>query len=355
MIVLMGQNLKRWWRGVVVFLLVLVSVTGIPSEATTKEFLINDGQVVYKEIRGRWESYPDDNLEWEVWIHTTMEVTVVNLDADTVRFTKKITWEPRSIYQLIDGEWYWAEDYGLFGFRYRDVEGNTIWSEFVAGHPTHTVTFIRDVSKSTGLRVRAENPMDLYAVDVLATFDIEGVSTYHRELGSSWYFGGPLTHSDLYCENTTSLTLFDSAMGGPVHKFDTVLGRPTVVLVSGIVWAEEIYKQDFYHYDVASGLLLRIDYFRVYPNSFYRNTLDVISQTVLDPLYPSATTETVTVQVPTMVPKTTTEYLKETVTTTVRETTTITREVEGSYIPGFTSLLGLLGLGLILLRRKRRS
>lgn len=261
-----------------VVLLVSTSLISVSAQPTDK-FLIYDGQAVYETERTFQEYIEEYDIEWEMRTKFTEDTTVTNVGPDTVRFSKEVTLKIISAYQKVEGTRYSPESYG---FAYEDEEENILrWFNHT---DTHTALFVRDVSKTTGMRVRTENPMGLTWVDTIAFYDVPGG---YGSTWDWWGFGTTLTHSDLYYENASLVHVGDHTMGGIVSDFTTILGRRAIVVTAEDIPTGTMEFVDKSYYDVTSGLLLKQEYVYVTSNIEHRETRSLTSQTVLDMTTPT--------------------------------------------------------------------
>jgi len=234
---------------------------------------------VYETERTFQEYIEEYDIEWEMRTKFTEDTTVTNVGPDTVRFSKETTIKIISAYQKVEGTRYSPESYG---FAYKDAEENIL--RWFNNTDTHTATFVRDVSKTTGMRVRTENPMGLTWVDTIAFYDLPGG---YGSIWDWWGFGTALTHSDLYCENASSADVGDHIMWGIASDFATILGRRAIVVTAKDIPAGTMEFVDKSYYDVTSGLLLEQEYVYVTSDVEHRETRTLTSQTVLDMIAPT--------------------------------------------------------------------
>jgi len=140
----------------------------------TNKFAIYDGKIVYEQDLSLYVTNTEPAAEWEIQNHITTVITVTSISSDIVRFSEEVTFNINDAYQIVGENTYTPESYG---FRYKDAHDN-ILEEF-DDTTVHTATFVRDVSKTTGMLVRIENPMGLEYLEAVAyySYDVWGYWT----------------------------------------------------------------------------------------------------------------------------------------------------------------------------------
>lgn len=278
-------TMKRTWKSFLRLIITLILVLG-SLQATrgnvlsVNKFLIYDGRIKYADEYYYQQYVAEDDIEWAMRIVQTEEVTVTNLDPETVQFSKKITFKIIDAYQQVGETRYIPESYG---FAYTDEENNVL--EWFDDIDSHTARFVRDVSKTTGMRVRVENPdWQLRLVYTLAYYN---VSDGYESTTYSFGFGTSLTHSNMYFENSTLVNIGDHTLWGSVSDFTTVIGRRALVISWEDIPEDVIEFKHNRYFDLVSGLLLSQDYVYMSSTQELRYTKTLQSQTVLDTTAPT--------------------------------------------------------------------
>lgn len=261
-------------RGLVLGLVLigLVSGQGPTVTASSPAFTIYPGSVVYEEVYNVSEHFTGTDHEWAIFVKGTREITVTDVGPDTIRFTKKYTWEITEAYYKEDGILYSPYRYD---FGYYDADYYTL--QTFKDTTTHTINVVRDVRKSTGMRVRVENPMGLASITVIAQYQLNEHLTTSSSLQIA-EFGSSLTHSNLICDNSAFLQIGDRAMGDIVTEYTTIIGRRALVLTPETPFA---YSNKRY-FDVVSGLYLGEEYIVITEDYEKQYIVTIKSQTVLD-------------------------------------------------------------------------
>lgn len=280
-----NNTMKRTWKSLLSLVITLILILG-SLQATrgnvqfANKFLIYDGRIKYEDEYYYRQYVAEDDIEWAIRIVQTEEITVTNLDPETVQFSKKITFKILDAYQQVGGIKYDPESYG---FAYTDEENNVL--EWFDDTDSHTARFVRDVSKTTGMRVRVENPdWQLRLVYTLAYYN---VSNGYESTSYSFGFGTDLTHSNMYFENSTLVNIGDHTLWGSVSDFRNVMGRRALVISWDDIPEDVIEFKYNRYFDVASGLLLGQDYVYLSSTQELQYTKTLHSQTVLDTTTPT--------------------------------------------------------------------
>lgn len=259
---------------------VLDSITPISdlSLISPNDFAIYDGQIVYEEEYSFQQYIAEYDIRFGIELKVMMTVTVTNIGPDLVRFSQELRFLILDAYQQVGETTYTPKS---FGFRYRDAEGFELAS--FGDTTTHTATIVRDVSKTTGMRIRSMTPLGLHYVDSMAYYDESDAFV------ATWYtseFWPAQTYSDQFFENSTLIHIGDHTRWGTVSDFTTIADRNSLLITDDEIPEEAIEYKLNHYFDVVSGLQLGREWTYVSSTIEQQHTRTLISQTVLDTIAP---------------------------------------------------------------------
>lgn len=189
-------TMKRTWKSFLRLIIILIFVLG-NLQATrgnvlsTNKFVIYNGKIMYELEFSLHINDTESDIEWAIRDKITEVVTVTSISPNTVRFSSEVTIKIINAYQIVGGNKYAPESYG---FEYRGADNNLL--DWFDDTETHTATFIRDMSKTTGMIIRLENPMGLQYVDAIAYYDVSGGASVTRY---PHMYQIALEHASMYC------------------------------------------------------------------------------------------------------------------------------------------------------------
>jgi hypothetical protein len=235
-----------------VFAFFVLAIHPLSVSASPALFLIPDGTLIIQENKyWRSEAASDPyGIEWVTDFNLTEEIVVTSLSSSIVKFEKTYTLSINDAYQKQASVTYRPTHYG---FKYLDEDYDEITSE---NSSTLTFSLTRNVNKSTGERVLAQNPYGATYVILRAFYDSSQV--YSATSNSIAGFGAVSSLSNVFDVNATGWQIGEIVDENYTVSGENIIqGYETWVLERNNIpegYSEYISKSE---YEKTSGLLIR--------------------------------------------------------------------------------------------------
>lgn len=218
--------------------------------------------IVKKVVKGCFSTNDPQGIEWGINFSTTESIILTNLSASILKLEKTINMTVTSAYQQNDSTYYPPTNFSLV---FRDEDKNDVGVDD-SGNLNFILT--RNINRTTGVRVLAQNPFGSSSVHLRASYSDSQV--YSSTTVTALLFGGVGTYTNLFDANITSW-----GIGTIVDENYTVVRESTfkdyetwVISLNSVPIGYSEYFEE-HEYEKTSGLQIGSESVLNYPDEFH--------------------------------------------------------------------------------------